>query len=477
MKVPEEYAPEADSEERLQQGGMMQRIEDSISSVIQRPSRTISFHVTDGEDRTFIVASVKSPAEPREAASLSYSQIAELLSERGMAIVHERIFGSLSVEHDVMSARRQAFTSFGISPENPVTYIEGTPPWGKGLAGVIIHAVKADEVWTIMDSGVPCGRGGRLNGVTHLVLQNIQAMSSIHCTSRETKHHPPFNPLPSPHSCGFAEAKRKGTEYILPHPCPLPQGEREPLSNLFSMSKSSQTRLMLERAERILRENGASYKDVARTWFYLSDILGWYATFNKVRNEKYGEFGIMPGPGDRELLLPASTGIQGETPTGAACSMDLIAVLDSQNCTRKLSNPSQLDAFRYGSAFARASVVRNGSTNLIEVSGTAAIDEHGVSLYPADIHAQIDCTFDKVQALLEQEGAGLQDICAATVFVKQPEFAEIFYEMAAARGLENFPCVCIVADVCREDLLFEIDAEAVVKTGGARGRGVEDSSE
>ena len=83
---------------------------------------------------------------------------------------------------------------------------------------------------------------------------------------------------------------------------------------------------MLERAERILRENGASYKDVVRTWFYLSDILGWYAAFNKVRNEKYGEFGIMPGPGDRELLLPASTGIQGETPSGAACAMDLIAV-------------------------------------------------------------------------------------------------------------------------------------------------------
>jgi hypothetical protein len=64
-----------------------------------------------------------------------------------------------------------------------------------------------------------------------------------------------------------------------------------------------------------------------RTWFYLSDILSWYAAFNKVRNEKYGEFGIMPGPGDRELLLPASTGIEGVTPSGAACAMDLIAVI------------------------------------------------------------------------------------------------------------------------------------------------------
>jgi enamine deaminase RidA (YjgF/YER057c/UK114 family) len=266
---------------------------------------------------------------------------------------------------------------------------------------------------------------------------------------------------------------------------------------------------MFEQAERILRANGASYKDVVRTWFYLSDILGWYTAFNKVRNEKYGEFAIMPGPGDRELLLPASTGIEGKSPTGAACAMDLIAVIENnQNeenkhlntlptipshqgrgnnhpsppegegkgegehltkphpSIRRLTNPSQLDAFRYGSAFARASVVNNGSADLIEISGTAAIDEHGVSLYPGDIRAQIDCTLDKVQTLLAQEGAELKDICAATVFVKQPEFAEIFYEMASARGLENFPCVCIVADVCREELLFEIDAEAIVKTGG-----------
>ena len=55
---------------------------------------------------------------------------------------------------------------------------------------------------------------------------------------------------------------------------------------------------MIERAERILREQGAFFGNVVRTWFYLSDILSWYGEFNKVRNQKYGEFGIMPGPGD-----------------------------------------------------------------------------------------------------------------------------------------------------------------------------------
>jgi hypothetical protein len=46
--------------------------------------------------------------------------------------------------------------------------------------------------------------------------------------------------------------------------------------------------------------------------------------------------------------------------------------------------------------------------------------------------------------------------------VKRPEHADVFREMAVKRGLEELPAVCIVADVCREELLFEIDAETAV---------------
>jgi enamine deaminase RidA (YjgF/YER057c/UK114 family) len=102
---------------------------------------------------------------------------------------------------------------------------------------------------------------------------------------------------------------------------------------------------------------------------------------------------------------------------------------------------------------------------MIQVSGTAAIDEKGKSLYVGDIRGQISCTFDKIESLLEPQGAGLEDICAATAFVKRPEFGETFRQTVAARGLEEFPCVCVVANICRDELLFEIDAEAIIKRG------------
>ena len=54
-----------------------------------------------------------------------------------------------------------------------------------------------------------------------------------------------------------------------------------------------------------------------------------------------------------------------------------------------------------------------------------------------------------------------QDICAATVFIKNGNDAEITRRVIAERGLDGLPAVYVVADVCRDELLFEIDAEAV----------------
>ena len=110
-------------------------------------------------------------------------------------------------------------------------------------------------------------------------------------------------------------------------------------------------------------------------------------------------------------------------------------------------------------------LIRQPDISLIQVSGTAAINGQGQSLYPGDIRAQVDYTFEKVAALIGEEGASLTDIVAACVFVKSPEDALVYRERAAARGLENLPAVVMVADVCRPELLFEINAEVAFSPG------------
>jgi enamine deaminase RidA (YjgF/YER057c/UK114 family) len=204
---------------------------------------------------------------------------------------------------------------------------------------------------------------------------------------------------------------------------------------------------------------------VVRTWFYLSDILSWYSEFNDVRNSKYSEFGIMPVTGRDQLFLPASTGVGGTNALKSAAVMDLLAIIgprDRMPVIKQLTNNRQLDAIRYGSAFSRGVLIRESDVTTIQISGTAAIDDVGKSLYPGDARSQIKYTLDQVEALLGQEGASLNDIAAATVFVKRAEDASLFREMIAARGLERFPAICVVADICRDELLFEMDAEVVI---------------
>jgi enamine deaminase RidA (YjgF/YER057c/UK114 family) len=203
-----------------------------------------------------------------------------------------------------------------------------------------------------------------------------------------------------------------------------------------------------------------------RTWFYLSDILAWYPEFNRARTGIYEKFGILPGQDHGSIRLPSSTGIRGEVPGGAVAAMDLLAVAGptkSRPLVRQLSNPGQQDAFQYGSAFSRGALIRQSDLTMMQVSGTAAIDEQGRSLYPDDVQGQINCTFDKIAALIGQEGASLQDIAAACVFIKRPEDALVYQELAAVRGLTDLPAVVMVADICRPELLFEIDAELVME--------------
>jgi enamine deaminase RidA (YjgF/YER057c/UK114 family) len=385
----------------------------------------VNLHLTStGAGQAFLVAQANWGADATAAARAAYDEIARVLQDQGLTMVHERLFGSLKAKAEVMDARNAAFRAWGLPVNSPLSYIQGTPPWGEGFTGAIIRAVSSrqpqDKIWTIWDQEKAVGRGWQRRDTTFLWLQNIQG------------------PVIGPQ-----------------------QVNTPPL----------QTKRMIQRAARILESQGTSYRDVVRTWFYLSDILAWYPEFNRARTAVYEQFGLLPGQNHGRLRLPASTGIRGEVPGGAVAALDLLAVVgpgESRPLVRQLSNPGQQDAFQYGSAFSRGALIPQPDHALIQVSGTAAIDEQGRSLYPDDIRAQIDCTFHKIDTLIGQEGACLEDIAAACIFVKRPEDALVYQECADAWGLGNLPAVVMVADICRPELLFEIDAEVFIepKRGG-----------
>jgi enamine deaminase RidA (YjgF/YER057c/UK114 family) len=72
-----------------------------------------------------------------------------------------------------------------------------------------------------------------------------------------------------------------------------------------------------------------------------------------------------------------------------------------------------------------------------------------------------------MDAVLQDAGATLGDIEQATSFIKDPADLPTYERTMEGAGLAELPALATVADVCRDELLFEIDATAVVPLDGS----------
>jgi len=379
--------------------------------------------VTSVHNQLFISASVtKLNADPEQSAKDIYNRIAELLSTFEGKIIHERCFGSVELQTQILEARARAVLKYKMETNTPITFIEGESCLENKFAGVQIRALKPSSetrVWTILDQGIPKGRAWNLNGSTFFVLQSVDGGNM-----KDTKR----------------------------------------------TDRKSQSEAMFHQAEKLLRSEGASYHDVVRTWIYISDILDWYGDFNTVRNLCYSDYGFLGNVDSKvqaeQIFLPASTGIEGRNSSGLPTTMDLFAIHRSPGSAiqiRPLCGVKQRSPFRYGSAFSRAIVVEGPDDKLILVSGTASIDEQGKSVFIGDPAAQIRKTLSVVSELVASEDATLQDLCEATVFIKRREDFLIYQQIIEQMGISNSPSVCVLADVCRDELLFELDAAFILE--------------
>jgi enamine deaminase RidA (YjgF/YER057c/UK114 family) len=111
----------------------------------------------------------------------------------------------------------------------------------------------------------------------------------------------------------------------------------------------------------------------------------------------------------------------------------------------------------------------NGVTILL-ISGTASIDEHGVSVHVGDFRAQLRRTLANITGLLESEGCTWHDMVRTTCYLRDIERDyEAFNEERTAfykeQGLDPLPASTgIQAILCRPELLIEIEAIAMFRT-------------
>jgi enamine deaminase RidA (YjgF/YER057c/UK114 family) len=223
-----------------------------------------------------------------------------------------------------------------------------------------------------------------------------------------------------------------------------------------STSRPDQLRQTLENLEAALELAGFSLPDVVRTWFYVDQILSWYGAFNKVRTQVYSRVQFRSGS------LPASTGISGRNPAGSALVAGAWALqpLEASARVAEVASPLQCPAPAYGSSFSRAMEISAPRGRRLLISGTASVAPGGETLWTGNVRRQIDLTMNVVEAILASRGFGFRDITRATAYVKNRDDMPAFAVWCAARDLRSLPAIVAHCGICREDLLFELEADA-----------------
>jgi len=224
-----------------------------------------------------------------------------------------------------------------------------------------------------------------------------------------------------------------------------------------AIGRPEQAQAVFRQMEAVLDSAGMAFSDVLRTWFYNDDILAWYREFNGVRTKFFQEKKVFDG------LVPASTGVAGRNALDAALLSGLIAVKSDDEGVRAFEVPSPLQspALQYGSSFSRAVELELPDLRRLYISGTASIDEQGRTIFIGDTAAQVRQTMEVVQAILHSREMDWGDVTRSLVYFKRGADAPLFEKYRQENGVPPFPAITVENDICRDDLLFEIEVDAV----------------
>ncbi len=222
-------------------------------------------------------------------------------------------------------------------------------------------------------------------------------------------------------------------------------------------SRTEQAHSAFQIMQAALEENGFRFTDTVRTWIYLDRLLDWYVDFNRVRNAFFEETGIF------NHMVPASTGIGASNPFGAAIMMDVLAVQPKTDRVKikAVDSPLQNPALNYKSSFSRAVELKFPMHRSLLISGTASIDPDGKTAHLENPEKQIRLTMDVVKALLESRAMDWGDLFRGIAYFKDMSYLSIYRRVADELSIPRFPLAVSHADVCRDDLLFEIEVDAV----------------
>lgn len=215
------------------------------------------------------------------------------------------------------------------------------------------------------------------------------------------------------------------------------------------------------------------HRYLVRIWNYLPEInreadgQERYRHFNSARQVAFRNSG-RADTGN----VPAACALG--SPAGSPISIYFLA---ARRPPKMIENPRQTSAYHYPAKFgrhspifSRACVLRDSAGTNLFISGTASIVGHE-TIHHGDVAAQTRESVANIKALLAEAnravGSNSYTLSALKfkVYVRQPSDLKVI-ETALAASLEPSSLVLYLqADVCRADLLVEIEATGESRAG------------
>lgn len=220
--------------------------------------------------------------------------------------------------------------------------------------------------------------------------------------------------------------------------------------------------LAYARIFRLLDAQGLPY--LWRVWNYIPDING-----DQAGLERYRQFNL--GRGD--AFERCARSVTEQVP--AACALGVvggplsIAFMAGATPVLPVENPRQVSAYRYpevygprSPTFSRAALALLPGQELLFVSGTASIVGHE-TLHLGDVLAQLQESLNNVEAVLTEassmarSGGFSPSDLVYRVYVRAAADAPAVMATLRER-LGPVEALCVQSDVCRADLLVEVEA-------------------
>lgn len=234
---------------------------------------------------------------------------------------------------------------------------------------------------------------------------------------------------------------------------------------------AEQSKEVFDTIKEIMEWEAMPINSIVRQWNYIEDITAYddqdrqhYQAFNDARSLYYDETEWIHG-------FPAATGI-GTQWGGVMIDLNATLAYNTQTAITPIDNPLQIAAHAYSQElllgepdeqltqkttpkFERAKQVTQCGDGVLHVSGTAAIRGE-LSLLDVGIEEQTRITIENINVL-----TGDYPLCIIRVYLKKAQ------ELPGAKAVIEKRCphlstAYLLADVCREELLIEIEGISII---------------